>query len=182
MNNLMRKILLRRSVYNFSETTLKDTDLLSILDEGRTLSNVEKNESWHFTAVQNSNVIRMLLDSTGQQTMGRLGVVNGRDLYNGGDLLKNIPTMLVISGSGDMKYAEDAANTLFGSMMLAAEKYNVCSCWLSTRSELNEAGVDEIRNLLQIPEGYVPLSIGAFGYRMDDVKITALSSVVNIIR
>ena len=50
MNNLMRKILLRRSVYNFSETTLKDTDLLSILEEGRTLSNVEKNESWHFTA------------------------------------------------------------------------------------------------------------------------------------
>ena len=51
MNNLMRKILLRRSVYNFSDTTLKDTDLLSILEDGRTLSNVEKNESWHFTAV-----------------------------------------------------------------------------------------------------------------------------------
>ena len=103
MNNLMRKILLRRSVYNFSDTTLKDADLLSILEEGRTLSNVEKNESWHFTAVQNNNVVRMLLDSTGQQTMGRLGVVNGRDLYNGGDLLRNIPMLLVISGSGDMK-------------------------------------------------------------------------------
>ena len=134
MNNLMRKILLRRSVYNFSDTTLKDADLLSILEEGRTLSNVEKNESWHFTAVQNSNVVRMLLDSTGQQTMGRLGVVNGRDLYNGGDLLKNIPMLLVISGSGDMKYAEDAANTLFGSMMLAAEKYNVDMAILKANS------------------------------------------------
>lgn len=182
MNNLMRKILLRRSIYNFSDTTLRDADLLSILEEGRALSNVEKNASWHFTAVQNSNVIRMLLDSTGQQTMGRLGVVNGRDLYSGSDLLKNIPALLVISGSGDAKYAEDAANTLFGSMMLAAEKYNVCSCWLSTRSELSEAGVAEICNLLQIPDDYVPLSIGAFGYKMDEVKITALSNLVNIIR
>lgn len=182
MNNLMRKILLRRSIYNFSDTTLRDADLLSILEEGRVLSNVEKNASWHFTAVQNSNVIRMLLDSTGQQTVGRLGVVNGRDLYSGSDLLKNIPTLLVISGSGDAKYAEDAANTLFGSMMLAAEKYNVCSCWLSTRSELSDSGVAEICHLLQIPDDYVPLSIGAFGYKMDEVKITALSNLVNIIR
>lgn len=182
MNSLMRKILLSRSVYNFSDTTLRDEDLMSILDEGRTLSNVDKNDSWHFTAIQNSNVIRMVLDSIGQQVMDRISVVNGRDLYNGGNLLKNIPTLLVISGSSDLKYAEDAANTLFGSMLLAAEKYNVSGCWISTRSELSKGGLTEIEQMIQIPEGYVPLSIGAFGYKVDSVKITALSSVVNIIR
>lgn len=186
MNNLMRKILLRRSTYTFSENMLRDEDLMSILEEGKDLSNVNNNQSWHFTAIQNRTIIKCVLDCTEQAALGKLKAVNDQAAEQGGcqDILKRVPTLLVISGNGDPKYAEDAANTLFGSMMLAAEKYNIRSCWLTAKSELSEANHDEIRQILRIPEEYIPLSIGVFGYPVDDndVQITRLDSVVNIIR
>lgn len=185
MNNLMRKILLRRSTYTFSENMLRDEDLMAILEEGKDLSNVNNNQSWHFTAVQNRTVIKCILDCTSQATLGQLKAVNEQEGQSGcANILKRVPTLLVISGSGDPKYAEDAANTLFGSMMLAAEKYNIHSCWLTAKSEMSANDHDEIRQILRIPEEYVPLSIGAFGYPVDDndVQITRLDSVVNIIR
>ena len=58
MNNLMRKILLKRSVYSFSANLLREEDLMAILEEGKQLSNVVNNQAWHFTAIQNKVVMK----------------------------------------------------------------------------------------------------------------------------
>ena len=184
MNNLMRKILLKRSVYSFSANLLREEDLMAILEEGKQLSNVVNNQAWHFTAIQNKVVMKKFAELNAYfaiKTGTDDRTISGRNISK---IIDNISTLLVISGSGDIKYTEDAASTLFGSMMLAADSYGVKSCWLGTRESMLEENSEAISQLLQIPEEYTPLCVGGFGYPIDDtdVKVTYLDSVVKIIR
>ncbi len=184
MNNLMRKILLKRSVYSFSANLLREEDLMAILEEGKQLSNVVNNQAWHFTAIQNKVVMKKFAELNAYfaiKTGTDDRAISGRNISK---IIDNISTLLVISGSGDIKYTEDAASTLFGSMMLAADSYGVKSCWLGTRESMLEENSEAISQLLQIPEEYTPLCVGGFGYPIDDtdVKVTYLDSVVKIIR
>jgi len=184
MNNLMRKILLKRSVYSFSANLLREEDLMAILEEGKQLSNVVNNQAWHFTAIQNKVVMKKFAELNAYfaiKTGTDDRTISGRNISK---IIDNISTLLVISGSGDIKYTEDAASTLFGSMMLAADSYGVKSCWLGTRESMLEENSEAISQLLQIPEEYIPLCVGGFGYPIDDtdVKVTYLDSVVKIIR
>lgn len=184
MNNLMRKILLKRSVYSFSANLLREEDLMAILEEGKQLSNVVNNQAWHFTAIQNKVVMKKFAELNAYfaiKTGTDDRAISGRNISK---IIDNISTLLVISGSGDIKYTEDAASTLFGSMMLAADSYGVKSCWLGTKESMLEENSEAISQLLQIPEEYTPLCVGGFGYPIDDtdVKVTYLDSVVKIIR
>lgn len=184
MNNLMRKILLKRSVYSFSANLLREEDLMAILEEGKQLSNVVNNQAWHFTAIQNKVVMKKFAELNAYfaiKTGTDDRTISGRNISK---IIDNISTLLVISGSGDIKYTEDAASTLFGSMMLAADSYGVKSCWLGTKESMLEENSEAISQLLQIPEEYTPLCVGGFGYPIDDtdVKVTYLDSVVKIIR
>ena len=184
MNNLMRNILLKRSVYSFSANLLREEDLMAILEEGKQLSNVVNNQAWHFTAIQNKVVMKKFAELNAYfaiKTGTDDRTISGRNISK---IIDNISTLLVISGSGDIKYTEDAASTLFGSMMLAADSYGVKSCWLGTRESMLEENSEAISQLLQIPEEYTPLCVGGFGYPIDDtdVKVTYLDSVVKIIR
>lgn len=182
MNNLMRKVLLRRSVYSFSANVPKDEDLMAVLNEGKLLSNAEKNQVWHFTAVENRDIIKQLYEIAKRVMEKDLGATD-RILQSSTEFLSHMPMLLVISGC-DVKYADDAADTLFGSMMLAAEKHGLCSCWFSGGNDILSKCSDEVKELLHIPGEYVPMCVGAIGYKDDggNPKVTEVDSIINIIR
>lgn len=181
MNNLMRRVLLRRSVYSFSDRIPDDEDLLAILEEGKMLSNADTNQVWHFTAVQNKDVIRSMYK------LAMKSVEKYEEQHKHWraevDMLLNMPMLLVISGC-DVKYAEDAAAALFGSMMLAAEKHGLSSSWLDIPVEILSDDSAVLRDILQIPGDYVPMCVGAFGYKQahSGAVVTKVDSIINIIR
>ena len=43
MNNILRNVLMRRSVSQFEERPIRDEDLMEILEEGKALSNAVNN-------------------------------------------------------------------------------------------------------------------------------------------
>lgn len=182
MNNLMRRVLLRRSVYDFSSTIPKDEDLLAILEEGKMLSNSGDNQVWHFTAVQNKDVIRSMY-SLALSTLDEIEEGARRKLQPQVDMLLTMPVILVISGC-DVKYAEDAAATLFGSMMLAAEQHGLSSGWLDIPAEILSKDSELLRSLLHIPGEYIPMCVGAVGYKQihGAAQVTRIDSIINIIR
>ena len=96
------------------------------------------------------------------------------------------PLLLIISGRKDNKFVEDAANMVFGSMMLVADKYGIGSCWLAAMPKLfeTEAG-KSVLDQMSVPRGYSPLCVGAFGYKKTVVATSVLSmedNIVNIIK
>lgn len=174
--------MLRRSVYDFSNIIPDDEDVLAILEEGKALSNSGANQVWHFTAVQNKDVIRSMYNLAIKRLESEADNDN-KMLRAEVEMLLNMPVILIISGC-DVKYAEDAAATLFGSMMLAAEQHGLSSAWLDIPSDMLNKDSQALRDLLRIPGEYVPMCVGAIGYKQihGDVEVTRVDSIINIIR
>lgn len=166
MNNLLRGVLMRRSVYQFEPRLLQDSDIAAILEAGKQLSNAAENQAWHFTILENRAIIKSIIQENIRWLIEENASIEASSLADEGRSLLNVPMMLVISGRRDLKYAQDSANAVFGSMMLAAEKYGVASCWLSFVPTIlvSKAG-SEIAQTIGIPEPYEPYCVGAFGYR-----------------
>ena len=178
MNNILRNVLMRRSISQFDGRPVRDEDLMDILEEGKVLSNAANNQEWHFTIIQNRPLIRKLYS---------LRIDKSSPVSDAAEHLPfDAPVLMVISGRTDVKYAEDAANMVFGSMMLAADKYRVASCWLASAPQIfaTEEG-QKVLNQMSSPGGYTPLCVGAFGYKRAVVPANVFASednIVNIIK
>ena len=102
MNNILRNVLMRRSVSQFEERPIRDEDLMEILEEGKALSNAVNNQEWHFTILQNRKLIKQLYDVHTEQSSA---IPDIKDF-----LPIEAPLLLIISGRKDNKFVEDAAN------------------------------------------------------------------------
>ena len=187
MNNLLRNVLMRRSTHKFDMRQLRDEDLQSILEEGKLLSHAAENQAWHFTVVQNQGVLQQIaLVNTKFLSREHKDIVKEGIFKEEVGFISRIPTLLIISVCSNASYAEDAANTVFGSMMLIAEKIGVAACWLSSMPQVfHEPEAGEINRIISIPEGYVPLCVGAFGYKQREESLETASfsdSIVHIIK
>ncbi len=188
MNNILRSVLMRRSTYQFDSRPIRDEELMDILEEGKLLSNAENNEAWHFTVLQNRALLKRLSDAH-EKLIAREHEGLKKDSAAGrvsSHMLLDVPMLLIISGRKDVKYAEDAANMVFGSMMLIAEKYGIGVCWLNSAPELfsTEEG-KKVLEQMGIPVDYMPLCVGAFGYKrsaaLPDI-LAAGDNVINIVK
>lgn len=179
MNNIMRNVLMRRSIYTFDRRPVRDDDLLEILEEGKALSNAEDNQAWHFTVLQNKRLLHEFRELINEK-IKVTGEGTGKNI-----LLEVPPLLMIISSSTNTPFAVDAANMVFGSMMMMAEKRGLCSCWLAAAAELfdSEAG-RPVFDQFGIPKGYRPLCIGIFGYKPLPANASSLEtdSVINIIK
>jgi nitroreductase len=188
MNNILRSVLMRRSTYQFDSRPIRDEELMDILEEGKLLSNAENNDAWHFTVLQNRALLTRLSDAH-EKLIAREHEGLKKDSASGGAgsrMFLDVPMLLIISGRKDVKYAEDAANMVFGSMMLVAEKYGIGVCWLNSAPEL--FSTEDGRKVLEqmgIPVDYLPLCVGAFGYKrsagLPDI-LTLGDNIINIVK
>ncbi|MBR1552460.1 MAG: nitroreductase family protein [Schwartzia sp.] len=162
MNNILRNVLMRRSALQFDSRPVRDEAMMEILEEGKLLSNAPSNQEWHFTVLQNRGLVRRF-----HELYARLVEEKGGDTARVSmHLVSEIPVLVVVSGHNEAKLVEDAAHMVFGSMMLAAEKEGLGACWLSTAAATFQTPEgEELLSQLNIPQGYTPLCIGAFGYK-----------------
>ena len=58
MNNILRNVLMRRSTTQFDSRPILDEAMIEILEEGKILSNAPSNQEWHFTVLQNRDLLR----------------------------------------------------------------------------------------------------------------------------
>lgn len=167
MNELLRNVLTRRSIHNFATQQIKDAELKEILDAGKFVSGAIKNQIWHFTVIQNQQMLETI-----KLRSVRLLRTQGNSFFKDGfkdddvNLLGNAPTLIIVSGDNDNTDTRDAANAVFGNMMLAAEKIGIGACWLYTLTLFfNSLSEDDLAQKLNITEGYIPLCAGVFGYK-----------------
>ena len=120
MNNILRSVLMRRSTSQLDMRPIRDEELMAILEEGKMLSNAARNREWHFTVLQNRGLMKQLGASCEKMVARVHGDIWGDPAVTGRILVESA-LLLIVSGHRDSKYAEDAANMVFGGMMLVAE-------------------------------------------------------------
>jgi nitroreductase len=186
MNNTLDIIKKRRSVRNFKPEQIADSEIAAIIDAGMYAPSGRGDQSWHFTIVQNAELLHELseavkriyasLDNPFLQSQGK------SEKYH---LYYHAPTAIIVSGNKDALLPQLDCAVCVQNMLLAAESLNIGSCWISGIDLL--AATEEgcpILEKLNIPDGYKPYFQVALGYKKnEDLKAAPRKeNLINFIR
>lgn len=167
MNEVIENILNRRSVRVYSEDQIKQEDLDLILQAGLYAPSGCNTQPWHFTVVQNQEILNTLNIETKKE------LLNGENEYfrdfgknEKYSIFYNAPTVIIISGEKTAIVPETDCSAATENMMLAAESLGIGTCWIGLVTFLfkSEAGQEYIK-MLEIPEGYEPYYAITLGYK-----------------
>lgn len=167
MNEVLKVIRERRSIRSFKSEQIKDEELKEILDAGIYAPSATNKQPWHFTVIQNKEIIdslsndfKELSKKSDNEYIKRFGENKKFHVFY------NAPTVILISGdeSNQMAAIDCAAAT--ENMLLAAEALGVGSCWVGFVAYLlnSEEGKKYLEKL-GIPEGYKQIHSVALGYK-----------------
>lgn len=170
MNDTIKNILNRRSVRQYRSEQLKTKELESIIEAGLYAPSAMNQQSWHFTVIQNKNIIDNLnkdakeaLTKDGNEYFKKFAEDENYTIFY------NAPTIIVISGEKHaLKPATDCAAAV-ENMLIAAESLNIGTCWIGLVTPLFQSEkAGKYIELLNIPEGFEPYYAITLGYKTQE--------------
>ena len=167
MNEVLETIKKRRSVRRYSATEISRENLDWIIEAGRYAPSANNSQPWHFTVVQNPELLRQA-DEIVRREMARAPEDYIRKMVSGPSfrVTYGAPVLIVVSGKEDAVAQRVDCAAAMENMLLAARSLGIGSVWLGLM-RLFYAQKDEVAKL-GIPPGYAPLYAAAFGYPADD--------------
>ena len=186
MNKTLQTILNRRSIRMFKQEQIKDEELQSILESGRFAPSGMNKQPWHFTVIQNENLLNRvnifikesIIKSDNNPMAKRAKAENFSIFYNA-------PMLIIASGDEKVSTAQFDCTLALGNMFLASESLEIGSCWIHAISVvLNTEQGRALIHELGIPDGYIAFASGAFGYKATESPSPAprKEGTVNIIK
>lgn len=167
MNEVIQSILDRRSIRVYSDEQIKQEDLDSILKSGLYAPSGCNMQPWHFTVVQNKELIHELNIETKKELLkcGNEQFVNyaKNEAYN---VFYNARTIIIVSGEKSALVPQIDCAAATENMNLAAESLGIGTCWIGLitflfRSQRAETYIEK----LEIPDGYEPYYAITLGYK-----------------
>lgn len=166
MNETLKSIFDRRSIRQYKQEQIREEELQTILEAGKFAPSAMNQQSWHFTVVQNKAMLEKInalckiafLKSGNKRFEERAQAENFSPFHNA-------PTFIIVSGDGNAIAPQNDGSLALGNMFLAAYSLGIGSCWIHAMNYLfsTEEG-KTLKKELGIPEGYVSVGAGAFGY------------------
>ncbi|MDF2984947.1 MAG: nitroreductase [Eubacterium sp.] len=186
MNETVKTILNRRSIRKYKAEQIGDQELNIILDAGKFAPSAMNQQPWHFTVVQNKEVLKRI-NEVCTAAFSKSGIKNYEDRAKADNFsaFYNAPTFIIVTGDPTAIAPQNDGSLALGNMFNAAESLGIGSCWIHALNYVfsTEEG-QALRRELGIPEGYVHVGAGAFGYK--DMQQPAApprkEDTVNIIR
>jgi nitroreductase len=167
MNETLNIIKARRSIRSYLPDQIKENELQAILEAGYYAPSARNQQPWHFTVVQNKDLIDRLNNSfkefarnTQDEYLQKRG--NEPD-YN---VFHHAPTVIIISGDKSNQSAAVDCAAAVQNMMIQAESLGIGSCWIGLIAHLlnSDAGKGYLKQLL-IPDGYKQIHAITLGYK-----------------
>jgi len=167
MNEVIQNILNRRSVRVYSEDQIKQEDLDLILQSGLYSPSACNNQPWHFSVIQNKEILETLNTETkkellhcGEEYFEKFAQ---NDIFN---IFYNAPTVIVVSGEKASLVPQTDCAAASENMILAAESLNIGTCWVGLITYLfRSKECQKYMEMLNIPEGYEPYYAINLGYK-----------------
>ncbi len=143
MNETLKTIHHRRSIRSYKPEQIRDEELKIILDAGCMAPSAMDQQSWHFTVLQNPEILSRLVE-TAKKALGR------DDSFSP---LYGAPAMILVFGKRDAISPVSDGSLAIQNMFLAADSIGIGTCWINFvvhffetpegRAMLKEFGVDE---------------------------------------
>ncbi len=166
-NEFLDLIKERRSCRNFKKEQIRKKELEAIVEAGQYAPNAGGTESWHFTVIQNKEMLERInhLAKEGGKASGipHLKSLGENEAFHS---QYNAPTLIIVSGDENSIVPEQDCAAATQNIMLAAESLDVASCWIyfTLMSFHSEEGA-KLREELKIPAGFKPITSIVLGYR-----------------
>ncbi len=132
MNRILENIKSRRSVRKYKETQIEQEKIDAIIEAGLFAPSGHNAQPWHFTVVQNSDIINEISNGTRESFLNSdiplFKRMARNDKYH---FLYNAPTIIIVSGRREGSYSMAAdLGAATQNMLLAAESLGISSCWI----------------------------------------------------
>lgn len=167
MNETIKTILNRRSVRVYSDEQIKQEDLELVLKSGLYSPSGCNAQPWHFTVVQNKEIMNILNLETKKELLN-----SGNEYFKDFaaneqyDIFYNAPSIIVVSGEKNALVPQIDCAAATENMILAAESLNIGTCWIGLATFLFRSDkVQEFIKMLEIPDGYEPYYAITLGYK-----------------
>ena len=165
MADIFEVIKNRRSVRAYKDEQIDDEAIEKILEAAIMAPTARGEAPWHFTVVQNKEVlqdindsVRSILSNSGDELLEAIA-------ESGVNVMHNAPTVVFVSAKSDATNMQADCSAAIQNMLLAAEGLDIGSCWLGLVAIY--FSVEENLKKLHIPEGYTPLYGVALGYKVE---------------
>ena len=169
MNETIKTIMNRRSIRSFLPEQIKEGELKDILEAGLYAPSAINEQPWHFTVIQNKELIERLNVDVKKSCLDcRVKYLEGIVRREGYHIFHHSPTIVIVSGYEKAGFHETDCAAATENMLLAAESLGIGSCWIGLARFLfgSEKSVDYLKEL-GIPEGFKPLYAVALGYKRE---------------
>lgn len=131
MNQTMETIKNRRSVRQYRPEQIKDEELEKILEAAIYAPTGHNDQPWHFTIVQNRDIINEINDGAKKvmnememEWISKLGAMEDFNIFH------RAPTAMIVSGRKDATTPVVDCAAAVQNMLLAAESMDIGSCWI----------------------------------------------------
>lgn len=185
-NEVLNTIKNRRSIRSFTKEQIKEAELELILEAGRYAPSAGNQQLWHFTVIQNQEILAAISVSA-KEVVAKIEHEHLQKMANNAKfhVFYEAPTVILISGKEDGMVIEADCAAVTQNMLLAAESIGVGSCWIDFALFAFEGpkGV-EYQQQLGVPAGYKPFHTVALGYKKVETLTAPVrnAEVVNYIR
>jgi len=166
MNETMKNIMDRRSIRQFKDNPIDASELEAILEAGKHAPSAVNEQPWHFTVVESPELLQKtnavtkeLFSQSGNPTYEQRAKSEGFSPFY------NAPLFIIVSCDNAAVAPVHDGSLALGNMFLAAKSLGIGSCWIHAMNYVLESAAGrELRKEMLIPEGYVLVGAGAFGY------------------
>lgn len=170
MNETIRVIKSRRSIRKFKPMQVPDAELQEILECAILAPSAMNQQKWHFTVIQNRNVLNEMIDVM-KESMLNSGIefLASRAKDPNFDPFGGAPTVILVTGDKKARFVEVDCALAAENIMIAAEALGLGS-HIMTSTELifaSEKG-RKLKSRLGVPEGYEHICTIALGYKDEE--------------
>lgn len=164
MNEVIENIKKRRSIRKYLPEQIKEAELNEIIEAGMYAPSAHNDQSWHFTVIQNKELIDLISVKT-KESMANSEVewISKMGKNEKLHVFYNAPTVIIVSGRDGAYSPLIDCSAATQNMILTAESLNIGSCWNGLVRFF--FGQKEEMGKLNIPEGYTPFYAVSFGYK-----------------
>lgn len=167
MNETIKVIKNRRSIRKFKEKQITDSELQEILDCALYAPNAGNQQKWHFTVIQNKDMLERMerilkenMMNSGVDFLAKLASDPKTRIFG------NAPTLILITADERARFVQIDCAAAAQNILVAAESLNIGS-HIMTSSEFlfaSEKG-NELKRELGVPDEYNHICAIALGYK-----------------
>lgn len=173
MNETLKIIKSRRSNRIFLDEQVEQADLDAILEAGIYAPSAVNGQPWHFTLVQNKDLLDRLSDAFKELAKkSENSYVQNVGKSEKFHVFYNAPTVIFISGEETNPRSEVDCAAATQNMLIQAESLGLGSCWIGFIAYLlNSEEGKELLKELELPEGYRQIHAIALGKKKQNSAV-----------